>query len=212
MRGRGARARADRPRDVPTYDHKPEMSAARPPTRSPALVERTASASGSSTSPTPTWSATPASIPAAVEAVETVDACLGERRRGGRARAAAPASSPPTTATPTTCSSPTARPNTAHSLNPVPLIVTGPGVELRDGGDPRRRRADGARSCSASPAGADDGYVPPGRFKFLTAKGVGRPSGAACTFSAIQSRSADHVPPKKLSEEGCPTPVIWCSS
>ena len=25
-------------------------------------------------------------------------------------------------------------PNTAHSLNPVPLIVTVPGLELRDGG------------------------------------------------------------------------------
>jgi len=25
-------------------------------------------------------------------------------------------------------------PNTAHSLNPVPLIVTAPGVRLRDGG------------------------------------------------------------------------------
>ncbi|HEV2790887.1 MAG TPA: 2,3-bisphosphoglycerate-independent phosphoglycerate mutase, partial [Solirubrobacterales bacterium] len=25
-------------------------------------------------------------------------------------------------------------PNTAHSLNPVPLIVTTPGIDLRDGG------------------------------------------------------------------------------
>ena len=41
---------------------------------------------------------------------------------------------PPTTATPTTCSSPTGSPNTAHSLNPVPLIVTVPGLSLRDGG------------------------------------------------------------------------------
>ena len=39
-------------------------------------------------------------------------------------RPAAPASSPPTTATPTRCSRTTARPNTAHSLNPVPFIVT----------------------------------------------------------------------------------------
>ena len=48
-------------------------------------------------------------IPAAVTAVETVDACLGEvveavHEPGGAC------SSPPTTATPTTCSSPTARP------------------------------------------------------------------------------------------------------
>ena len=29
---------------------------------------------------------------------------------------------------------PDGSPNTAHSLNPVPLIVTVPGLELRDGG------------------------------------------------------------------------------
>jgi 2,3-bisphosphoglycerate-independent phosphoglycerate mutase len=29
---------------------------------------------------------------------------------------------------------PDGSPNTAHSLNPVPLIVTEPGVSLRDGG------------------------------------------------------------------------------
>ena len=49
----------------------------------------TATASGSSTSPTRTWSGTPASIPAAVSAIEAVDACLGRGRRrrarvGGR--------------------------------------------------------------------------------------------------------------------------------
>ncbi len=29
---------------------------------------------------------------------------------------------------------PDGSPNTAHSLNPVPVIVTMPGLELRDGG------------------------------------------------------------------------------
>jgi hypothetical protein len=34
----------------------------------------------------------------------------------------------------------------------------------------------------------------------------------ACTFSAIQVRPGDHVSPKKLSEEGCPTPPLrWQS-
>ena len=47
-------------------------------------------------------------IDAAVQAIETVDACLGEVRRGGARAAAARASSRPTMATPTTCSSPTA--------------------------------------------------------------------------------------------------------
>ena len=49
----------DSPRDVPTYDKKPEMSAA---AAADAFVERlagaTSRASRSSTSPTPTWSAT----------------------------------------------------------------------------------------------------------------------------------------------------------
>ena len=47
------------PRDVPTYDHKPEMSA---PEAASAfarrLAPRTSRASRSSTSPTPTWSGT----------------------------------------------------------------------------------------------------------------------------------------------------------
>src|SRR3954469_13635574 len=68
----------DSPRDVPTYDHKPEMSAraapgtsppttqggkgapAPPPTPSSATGPRAITASASSTSPIPTWSATPA--------------------------------------------------------------------------------------------------------------------------------------------------------
>ena len=41
-------------------------------------------------------------------------------------------------------------PNTAHSLNPVPVIVTDEGLALRDGRHPRRRRADDARSSWAS--------------------------------------------------------------
>ena len=54
------RCLVDSPRDVPTYDHKPEMSARE---AAAAFVERWRGAttpSGSSTSPTPTWSATPA--------------------------------------------------------------------------------------------------------------------------------------------------------
>ena len=73
-------------------------------------------------------------IPAAVKAIETVDECLGRGRRGRARDGRRAASSPPTTATPTTCSSPTAAPNTAHSMNPVPLIVTADVPELRDGG------------------------------------------------------------------------------
>ena len=45
---------------------------------------------------------------------------------------------------------PDGSPNTAHSLNPVPVIVTVAGLTLREGGSARRRRADDACSCSGS--------------------------------------------------------------
>ena len=46
------------PRDVPTYDHKPQMSAREAARAFVAAWRRTGRASGSSTSPTPTWSGT----------------------------------------------------------------------------------------------------------------------------------------------------------
>ena len=50
----------DSPRDVDTYDEKPQMSAEGAAERSPPTGRPRISVSGSSTSPTPTWSATPA--------------------------------------------------------------------------------------------------------------------------------------------------------
>ena len=55
------RSLVDSPRDVPTYDHKPEMSAAAAAEAFASAGARATTASGSSTSPTPTWSGTPAS-------------------------------------------------------------------------------------------------------------------------------------------------------
>ena len=101
----------DSPRDVATYDHKPEMSArAAADAFARALGARTATASGSSTSPTPTWSATPASSRPRSPAVEDGRRAASARWSRRSTSRAAPASSPPTTATATTCSSPTARP------------------------------------------------------------------------------------------------------
>jgi len=73
------------------------------------------------------------SIPAAVKAVEEVDGCFGDvvaavERTGGACIV---------TADHGNCDhmlEPDGSPNTAHSLNPVPLIVTAAGVELRDHG------------------------------------------------------------------------------
>ena len=64
------------PKDVATYDQKPEMSAAEV-TAGSRRRSATATASRSSTSPTRTWSGHTGVIPAVVRAVETVDACLG---------------------------------------------------------------------------------------------------------------------------------------
>jgi 2,3-bisphosphoglycerate-independent phosphoglycerate mutase len=72
-------------------------------------------------------------IPAAVRAVETVDGGLAEVvtavHEGGGACIV--------TADHGNCDhmlEPDGSPNTAHSLNPVPLIVTVAGLELREGG------------------------------------------------------------------------------
>jgi 2,3-bisphosphoglycerate-independent phosphoglycerate mutase len=123
----------DSPRDVPTYDHKPEMSA---PEAARAFMQ--------------TWSAGDfrfgiinfanadmvghtGVIEAAVTAVETVDRCLGEvveavLDSGGALLITADHGNADHML------EPDGSPNTAHSLNPVPVIVTAEGVSLRDGG------------------------------------------------------------------------------
>ena len=80
------------------------------------------------------WATTSAGvIPAAVTAVETVDRCLGEvveavHASGGACLITADHGNADHML------EPDGSPNTAHSLNPVPVIVTVPTLELRDGG------------------------------------------------------------------------------
>ena len=100
----------DSPRDVATYDEKPEMSAE---AAAAAFVEGWREGSfgfGVINFANPDMVGHTGDIPAAVRAVETVDRCLGQVRRGGARRAAAPAWSPPTTATRTRCWTRTAAP------------------------------------------------------------------------------------------------------
>ena len=121
------------PRDVPTYDKKPAMSA---PEAAEAFVS--------------SWSDDPPTfgiinfanadmvghtgvIPAAVEAVETVDRCLAQvvqavHATGGACLITADHGNADHML------EPDGSPNTAHSLNPVPVIVTIPDLTLRDGG------------------------------------------------------------------------------
>jgi 2,3-bisphosphoglycerate-independent phosphoglycerate mutase len=121
------------PRDVPTYDHKPQMSAYE---AAEAFVEA--------------WRGDPPRfgiinfanadmvghtgvIEAAVTAVETVDTCLGVVVRevletGGACLITADHGNADHML------EPDGSPNTAHSLNPVPVIVTVPDLVLRSGG------------------------------------------------------------------------------
>jgi 2,3-bisphosphoglycerate-independent phosphoglycerate mutase len=127
------RCLVESPRDVPTYDHKPEMSAR---DAAAAFVGRWSEGDyrfGIINFANPDMVGHTGVIPAAVEAVEAVDACLGDvvgavERSGGVCIV---------TADHGNCDhmlEPDGSPNTAHSLNPVPLVVTAEGIELRDHG------------------------------------------------------------------------------
>jgi 2,3-bisphosphoglycerate-independent phosphoglycerate mutase len=130
------RALVDSPRDVPTYDHKPEMSA---PEAARAFVEAWRADGGENfrfgiiNFANADMVGHTGVIPAAVSAVQTVDRCLGEvveavQATGGALFITADHGNADHML------EPDGSPNTAHSLNPVPVIVTVPGLELRDGG------------------------------------------------------------------------------
>jgi 2,3-bisphosphoglycerate-independent phosphoglycerate mutase len=121
------------PRDVPTYDYKPEMSAR----------EATAAFVDAWRADLPTFGIINFAnadmvghtgvIEAAVKAIETVDACLGEVVRavhdgGGVCLVTADHGNADHML------EPDGSPNTAHSLNPVPVVITVPGLSLRNGG------------------------------------------------------------------------------
>jgi len=126
------------PRDVPTYDHKPEMSA-------PEAAAAFASAWGEATEAGRPFRfgiinfanadmvGHTGVIPAAVRAIETVDRCLAVvveavHASGGACLITADHGNADHML------EPDGSPNTAHSLNPVPVIVTVPGLALRSGG------------------------------------------------------------------------------
>jgi 2,3-bisphosphoglycerate-independent phosphoglycerate mutase len=121
------------PRDVPTYDKKPEMSAR---AAADTFVEHWGAGDyrfGIINFANPDMVGHTGVIPAAVAAVETVDACLGDVIAAVEARGGACI----VTADHGNCDhmlEPDGSPNTAHSLNPVPLIITQEGLDLRDGG------------------------------------------------------------------------------
>jgi 2,3-bisphosphoglycerate-independent phosphoglycerate mutase len=127
------RCLVDSPRDVPTYDHKPEMSAR---AATEAFVERWRGGDygfGIINYANPDMVGHTGVIPAAVKAVETVDACLGEvvtavHGSGGACVITADHGNADNML------EPDGSPNTAHSMNPVPLIVTADVGGLSNGG------------------------------------------------------------------------------
>jgi 2,3-bisphosphoglycerate-independent phosphoglycerate mutase len=119
----------DSPRDVPTYDHKPEMSAR---AAADAFTERWRADGyrfGIINFANPDMVGHTGDIPAAVRAVETVDACLADvvaavHESGGACLVTADHGNADNML------EPDGSPNTAHSTNPVPFVVTDHGVEL----------------------------------------------------------------------------------
>jgi 2,3-bisphosphoglycerate-independent phosphoglycerate mutase len=121
------------PRDVPTYDHKPEMSAREAAAAFVAAWREDAPRFAIINFANPDMVGHTGVIPAAVTAVETADACLGEVVRAVQASGGVLF----VTADHGNADhmlEPDGSPNTAHSLNPVPAIVTREGLALRSGG------------------------------------------------------------------------------
>jgi 2,3-bisphosphoglycerate-independent phosphoglycerate mutase len=121
------------PRDVATYDLKPEMSAREAADAFVAAWGEDAPAFGIINFANADMVGHTGVIPAAVKAVETADACLGDVIRavhesGGALVITADHGNSDHML------EPDGSPNTQHSLNPVPLIVTVPGLTLRAGG------------------------------------------------------------------------------
>jgi 2,3-bisphosphoglycerate-independent phosphoglycerate mutase len=121
------------PRDVPTYDHKPQMSAPEVAAAFAARWRERCPGFGIVNFANPDMVGHTGVIPAAVRAIETVDAGLAEvvaavHETGGACVVTADHGNADHML------EPDGSPNTAHSLNPVPLVVTVPGLELRDGG------------------------------------------------------------------------------
>jgi 2,3-bisphosphoglycerate-independent phosphoglycerate mutase len=122
------------PRDVPSYDHKPQMSAAEVARRFGDEIGN-GYAFGVVNFANPDMVGHTGSIPAVVKAVEAADACLGQvveavERAGGVSLITADHGNAEQMLEADGTS-----PHTAHTTNPVPLILTKEGMELREEGE-----------------------------------------------------------------------------
>ena len=123
----------DSPRDVPSYDHKPEMSARELAERVVRGIEEEHPGFVVVNFANPDMVGHTGVIPAVVQAVETTDECLGRvldavERAGGVALVIADHGNAETLLQDDGVS-----PHTAHTTNPVPAILTARDAALRDG-------------------------------------------------------------------------------
>jgi 2,3-bisphosphoglycerate-independent phosphoglycerate mutase len=123
------------PREVGTYDKKPEMSADEVAARFCEALEEDGYSFAVVNFANPDMVGHTGVISAVVKAVETTDACLGRvadavERLGGVALITADHGNAETMLEPDGVS-----PHTAHTTNPVPLIVTDAAASLREGGE-----------------------------------------------------------------------------
>ena len=121
------------PRDVPTYDKKPEMSAREAAHAFVQAWEQESFRFAIINFANADMVGHTGVIPAAVKGIETVDGCLGQivqavQRDGGALVITADHGNADNML------EPDGSPNTAHSLNQVPIIVTVDGVTLSHGG------------------------------------------------------------------------------
>jgi 2,3-bisphosphoglycerate-independent phosphoglycerate mutase len=123
------------PREVETYDQKPEMSADEVERRFSTALEDDGYSFAVVNFANPDMVGHSGVIPAVVKAVETADACLGRvvetvQRLGGVLLITADHGNAEQMLEPDGTS-----PHTAHTTNLVPLIVTDPKARLREGGE-----------------------------------------------------------------------------
>ena len=120
------------PRDVPSYDHKPEMSAREVTNRFVEALDEHDPAFAVLNFANPDMVGHTGSIPAAIKAVETADSSLGRvvdavENRGGACLVTADHGNAEQML------QPDGSPHTAHTTNLVPLVLTGTNASLCDG-------------------------------------------------------------------------------
>jgi 2,3-bisphosphoglycerate-independent phosphoglycerate mutase len=121
------------PRDVPSYDHKPEMSAREVADRVVRAIEEDGLGFVVVNFANPDMVGHTGVIPAVVQAVETTDECLGRvvdavDRAGGVSLVIADHGNAENLLQEDGVS-----PQTAHTTNPVPALLTAPDAGLQDG-------------------------------------------------------------------------------